>query len=90
MSRLNKDTQGSQKTRTGRVVGSKMDKTVVVQVERTYQHPLIKKHIRSHKKYYAHDVENTCKVGDTVRIVECRPLSKMKRWRLEQVIVRAK
>ncbi len=90
MSRLNKETQGHRKTRTGMVVGSKMDKTVVVRVQRTYQHPLIKKYVRSHKKYYAHDAENTCRVGDTVTIVECRPLSKMKRWRLAEVVVRAK
>jgi small subunit ribosomal protein S17 len=82
--------QAPRKVRTGRVVSSKMDKTIVVRVERTLQHPLLKKYIRQSKKYYAHDQENTCAVGDTVRITECRPLSRLKRWRLTEVLDRAK
>lgn len=90
MSRKNKETQGMRKERNGLVVSNKMDKTIVVRVERTYQHPLIKKYITQHKKYYAHDAENTCNIGDRVSILECRPLSATKRWRLEKVLVRAK
>jgi small subunit ribosomal protein S17 len=81
---------GHRKIRTGMVVSNKMDKTIVVRVERLVKHPLIKKYIRRHKKYYAHDAENTCGMGDTVRIEECRPLSKLKRWNLLEVIERAK
>jgi small subunit ribosomal protein S17 len=82
--------QGHRKVRTGLVVSNKNSKTVVVLVERTFQHPVVKKFIRRHKKYYAHDEKNVCNVGDVVRIVECRPLSKMKRWRLTEVVTRAK
>ena len=65
---------------TGRVVSDKMDKTVTVLVERRIMHPLYKKFIRRSKKYAAHDEENVCKVGDTVRIIECPPISKRKTW----------
>ena len=64
----------------GVVVGDKMDKTVVVKVERRVMHPLYKKFMRRSKKYAAHDADNACKVGDVVRIRECRPLSKRKCW----------
>jgi small subunit ribosomal protein S17 len=64
----------------GVVVSDKMDKTIVVKVERRYQHPIYKKYIRRSKKYHAHDENNQCKIGDTVSIRECRPLSKLKRW----------
>jgi small subunit ribosomal protein S17 len=64
----------------GVVVSDKMDKTVVVSVERRVMHPIYKKFIRRSKKYHAHDENNTFKVGDTVRICECRPLSKTKTW----------
>ncbi len=64
----------------GVVVSDKMDKTIVVLVERRIMHPLYKKYIRRSSKYAAHDEANACKVGDTVRIRECRPLSKRKRW----------
>lgn len=64
----------------GVVVSDKMDKTVVVKVERRYQHPIYKKYIRRSKKYHAHDENNQCKIGDTVSIRECRPLSKLKHW----------
>ena len=65
---------------TGRVTSDKMDKTVTVLVERRVMHPLYKKFIRRSKKYAAHDEANLCKIGDTVRIEECRPISKRKRW----------
>jgi small subunit ribosomal protein S17 len=64
----------------GVVVSDKMDKTIVVQVERRYQHPIYKKYIRRSKKYHAHDENNQFKIGDTVTIRESRPLSKLKRW----------
>jgi len=64
----------------GIVISDKADKTVTVRVDRKVQHPLYKKFIRRSKKYAAHDPENRCKVGDTVRIRECRPISKSKRW----------
>ena len=64
----------------GVVVSDKMDKTVVVQVERRVMHPVYKKYIRSSKKYHAHDENNACKVGDVVRIEECRPVSKTVSW----------
>jgi|SRR5690242_1937635 small subunit ribosomal protein S17 len=67
---------------TGRVVSDKMDKTITVLVERRVMHPLYKKFIRRSKKYAAHDEANVCKVGDTVRIVECPPISKRKTWTL--------
>jgi small subunit ribosomal protein S17 len=66
----------------GIVVSDKMDKTITVKVERRIMHPLYKKFIRRSKKYAAHDENNTCKVGDQVRIRECRPLSKRKRWEI--------
>jgi small subunit ribosomal protein S17 len=66
----------------GVVVSDKNDKTVVVEVERRVMHPIYKKFIRRTKRYHAHDAANTCKVGDVVRIQECRPISKLKRWEL--------
>ncbi len=76
------------KTRLGRVVSSKMDKTVVVAVETVKHHPLYKKAIRRAVKYKAHDKNNECRVGDIVRIMETRPLSKEKRWRVAEIITR--
>ena len=78
------------KTRTGKVVSNKMDKTIVVAVIDNVKHPLIGKIVKKTYKLYAEDAENTCNVGDTVRVMETRPLSKMKRWRLVEVIERAK
>ncbi|MCD6551063.1 30S ribosomal protein S17 [Thermotoga sp.] len=72
----------------GTVVSDKMDKTVVVAVERYVQHPLYKKYIKRTKKYHAHDEKNECKVGDVVEIEETRPLSKTKRWRVVRIIKR--
>ncbi|WP_321389924.1 30S ribosomal protein S17 [Emcibacter sp.] len=68
----------------GEVVSDKNDKTVVVLVERRFKHPLLKKVVRSSKKYHAHDEDNKCQVGDTVRIEECRPISKKKSWKVVQ------
>ncbi|OGO42444.1 MAG: 30S ribosomal protein S17 [Chloroflexi bacterium RBG_16_58_8] len=76
------------KTRFGKVVSDKMDKTVVVAVDTPKHHPLYKKTIRRVVKYYAHDEKNQCKVGDTVRIVETRPTSKLKRWRVAEIIIK--
>ena len=76
------------KTRTGRVVSNKMDKTVVVAVETTKHHPLYKKTIKKVVKYKAQDAKNECGKGDIVRIVETRPLSKEKRWRVAEIISR--
>lgn len=73
----------------GRVVSDKMQKTVVVQVEQTRRHPLYGKVIRVRKKYYAHDEQNSCRVGDLVRIVESRPLSRLKRWVVEEILERS-
>ncbi|HDJ23541.1 MAG: 30S ribosomal protein S17 [Candidatus Aminicenantes bacterium 4484_214] len=73
-------------TRIGTVVSANMQKTVVVMVERQVQHPLYKKFIRRKKKYLAHDEYEKCKIGDVVRIVETRPISKRKRWRIQEII----
>ena len=82
--------RGSRKTRVGTVVSDKMDKTVVVQVERRLAHPLYGKQVTRTKKYHAHDENNEFHVGDTVRITETRPLSKLKRWRVSELIERAR
>jgi small subunit ribosomal protein S17 len=74
------------KERTGEVISDKMDKTIVVRVERRFQHPRFKKVVTSFKKFYAHDEKNEAKVGDVVLITETRPLSKTKSWRLVQVL----
>jgi small subunit ribosomal protein S17 len=70
----------------GKVVSDKMDKTVVVAVTRTFQHPLYKKTVKKITKFKAHDEANKCKTGDTVQIIECRPLSKDKRWEVIKVM----
>ncbi len=80
--------EGKRKTRFGRVVSDKMDKTVVVAVETPRRHPLYRKTIRRAVKYKAHDEKNQCRAGDTVRIVETRPLSKEKRWRVAEIITK--
>lgn len=77
------------KTRQGVVVSTKMAKTAVVAVTRQVRHPIYGKFIRKTKKYYAHDERGQCAVGDTVKIVETRPLSKLKRWRLAEIVVKA-
>ena len=83
-------TRGSRKTRVGLVVSDKMQKTVVVAVERRVPHPVYGKMVTRTSKFKAHDEENTSKVGDRVRIMETRPLSKDKRWRVVEIVERAR
>ncbi len=78
-----------QKRRVGVVVSDKMEKTVVVRVTRRAAHPLYKKVLRRHRKYMAHDEREICNMGDTVEIVECRPISKRKSWRVRKVLSHA-
>jgi small subunit ribosomal protein S17 len=80
--------QGKRRTKVGRVVSDKMDKTVVVSVERLRRHPVYKRVVRLSSKFKAHDEENTARVGDTVRIEESRPLSREKRWSVVEVVAR--
>jgi small subunit ribosomal protein S17 len=82
--------RGQRKVMRGRVVSEANDKSIVVEVETRKQHPFFKKMVKRSKRFMAHDEANECRVGDTVRIVETRPLSKRKRWRLVEVIERAK
>ena len=84
-----KPVQGRRKTKTGRVVSDRMDKTIVVSVERLSRHPLYKRVIRVTRKFAAHDERNEARIGDTVLIEESRPLSATKRWRLVEVLSRA-
>ena len=81
--------RNNRKTRTGVVVSDKMDKTIVVEVARRVRHPRYHKVVTKYKKFYAHDEESEAKVGDRVRIQETRPLSKLKRWRLVEILSRA-
>jgi small subunit ribosomal protein S17 len=81
--------RGMRRTLVGRVVSDKMDKTVVVQVERLVQDPRYKKYVRRFSKFMAHDEENACGVGDRVRIIEHRPLSKRKRWKVQATLAKA-
>jgi small subunit ribosomal protein S17 len=84
------EAQKSQKNeKVGPVVSTRMQKTIVVQTSRRVPHPLYRRIVTKHKKFYVHDEEGTARVGDIVRIVECRPISKLKRWRLEEVIRRS-
>ena len=80
--------QGKRRTKVGRVISDKMDKTVVVSVERLRRHPIYKRVVRLSSKFKAHDADNSAHVGDTVRIEESRPLSAEKRWRVVEVIAR--
>jgi len=82
--------RAQRKVRTGIVVSNKMNKTITVKVERQVQHPTYKKYQRVTNKFMAHDEENSCGIGDTVSIMETRPLSKNKCWRLLEIIQRAK
>ncbi len=82
--------RNTRKTRNGIVVSDKANKTIVVNVQRQVVHPKYGKIVRLNKKYKAHDEKNECRAGDTVRIMETRPLSKTKRWRLVEIISRAK
>ena len=93
MAELAKDeatVRNARKTRIGMVVSDKMQKTVVVSIERRVQHPVYGKMVRRTKKLKAHDEQNEAKTGDTVRIMETRPLSKDKRWRVVEIIERAR
>ncbi|HXG51040.1 MAG TPA: 30S ribosomal protein S17 [candidate division Zixibacteria bacterium] len=82
--------RGLRKERTGVVVSDRMQKTVVVAVERTIMHPKYKKYLRRRTKMMAHDEANACRVGDRVLIVECRPISRTKHWRVRKILERAK
>src|SRR5947208_1140252 len=80
------DQRGTRKTRTGQVISSRMNKTIIVRTVTRVPHPKFGKIVKQMKKFYAHDEENKAKTGDTVRIMETRPLSKLKRWRLVEVL----
>jgi small subunit ribosomal protein S17 len=73
----------------GRVVSDRMDKTVTISIERTFQHPMYKKIVKKTSKIWAHDAANECRTGDKVRVMSTRPLSKLKRWRVVEIIERA-
>jgi len=81
--------RGVKKTLTGTVVSDKMQKSIVVQVTRRVRHPVYGKEIKKAKKFHAHDENNDAKIGDTVRIVESRPISRLKRWRLVEIVAKA-
>ena len=82
-------TRGIKREVSGTVISNKMDKTVVVQVERLVKHPLYKKYIRRRNKFRAHDKDNACQIGDRVTLIESRPLSKTKRWRVGEIVQKA-
>lgn len=84
------NTRNLRKERIGIVVSNKMDKTIVIAEKRKVKHPIYGKFVNKTSKYYAHDEKNDCNIGDTVRIMETRPLSKTKGWRLVEIIERAK
>ena len=83
------ETRNTRRSLQGTVVSDGMEQTITVRVERRYKHPLYGKYIRSHKKYMAHDADNSALVGDVVDIVACRPMSKLKRWRLTGGVTKA-
>ena len=87
---MTENTRAFRKTMVGQVVSDKMDKTIVVAVKDSYQHPLYKKTMKRTYKLKAHDENNECGIGDTVEVMETRPLSKDKRWRLVEIIKKAK
>ena len=84
------DERGNKRVITGVVVSNKMEKTIVIRAERLVKHPLFHKYVRRHVKYKAHDERNECNIGDKVLIVESRPLSKDKRWRMCEVLEKAR
>ena len=84
------ETRNLRKERIGVVVSNKMDKSIVVEIERREKHPIYGKFIKKTNRFMAHDEKNECNIGDTVRIMETRPMSKNKRWRLVEIIERAK
>lgn len=86
---MSETTRAFRKTRVGQVISDKMDKTIVVAIEDSVQHKLYKKIVKRTYKLKAHDENNECGIGDTVKVMECRPLSKDKRWRLVEIIKKA-
>ncbi len=86
---MSEEAKSNKRILTGIVVSDKSDKTIVVRVETLVKHPLYKKYIRRRKKFMAHDAQNECGVGDKVRIIESRPLSRRKRWSLMQIMEKA-
>jgi small subunit ribosomal protein S17 len=82
--------QSNKRAVRGVVISDKMDKTIVVKAVRLVKHPVFHKYVRKHVKYKAHDEQNECKAGDTVLIIEARPMSKEKRWRILEILERAK
>ena len=87
---MSETTRAFRKTRVGIVISDKMDKTIVVAIEDSVQHPLYKKTMKRTYKLKAHDENNTCGIGDTVKVMETRPLSKDKRWRVVEIVEKAK
>lgn len=85
---MTEKTRGNAKTLTGIVVSDAMDKTIVVRVERLVKHPIYKKYVRRRKRFTAHDEQNECRVGDTVLIMQSRPISRTKRWRVSKILQR--
>lgn len=81
--------RGKRSTKIGTVLSNKMDKTVVIKVERLVPHPLYKRRVRRSSKFLAHDKDNKCQIGDRVAIIESKPLSKHKRWRVKEIIEKA-
>jgi small subunit ribosomal protein S17 len=86
----NTETRNLRKVRVGVVTSNKMDKTIIVAIQRKVKHPIYGKFINKTTKFHAHDEKNECSIGDTVRIMETRPLSKTKRWRLVEVVEKVK
>ncbi len=84
------ETRNLRKTRTGIVTKNKMDKSIIVSIERKVAHPLYKKYFKKTTKLMAHDANNECKIGDVVKIMETKPLSKNKKWRLVEIVEKAK
>jgi small subunit ribosomal protein S17 len=84
------ESRNLRKERTGIVVSNKMENTIVIAVKRKVKHPMYGKFVNKTSKFYAHDEKNECNIGDTVKIMETRPLSKLKRWRLVEIIERVK
>lgn len=83
---MDKHQRGNRKLRTGTVTSDRMDKTVAVEIVRAYQHPLYKKIVRRSTKILAHDEQNMCNIGDLVQVVEVRPISRRKRWKVRQIV----
>ena len=78
------------RTKTGKVISNKPNKTVVVEVERLVKHPKYKKYVRKRSKLYAHDERNECQIGDVIKVAESRPMSRLKKWRLTEIVEKAK